>query len=46
MRLLATPVEHAGDQAFPAQTPRVARSQRVPLLYLETYSLTGHGGGL
>ena len=44
--LLATPVEDARDQALLAQPTRLARSQRVTLMNLQTNSFSRHGGGL
>jgi len=45
MRLLAAPVEDAGDQALLAQTPRNARAELLALLDLQLDAFSGHTGG-
>jgi hypothetical protein len=45
LRLDPAPVEHARDEPFLAQAPRLAGSAMLALLHLETNSFAGHTGG-
>jgi hypothetical protein len=44
VRLLAPPVEHAGDQSLLAQPARFGGATALALLYLQLHSLARHGG--